>query len=430
MSLHPSKSSHQGTHFGPKRFGLVALLVASQATLLACSTATTESDGVGGSSSTTSGGAQPTGGTSNQSTGGSPVSSSSGGSSARGGATANSVGGQSSSGGTNTTGGSSDSSRGGTSTSVGGVSSATGGKSGTGGSTQTSSGGTSTSTGGRTSAAGSSSVGGKNAGGTDAIGGSSNRGGAGGVTGIGGNNSGGAGGKSGTGGTVNNTAGSGNSGSGGGSGGFRPCPTNGDACKILPLGDSITYGMQSSDKGGYRSPLFKKVVAANQKVTFTGSQADGPSTVSGVTFPKNHEGHSGWTIDQIAGLVPSPAMNTIPNIVLLMAGTNDVYAASGQSTMQDRLGTLIDKVTSAAPNALLVVATLTPLSNASWQTTLNTYNGKIPAVVQAKVTAGKHVILVDMSKMPTSQLSDGVHPNDAGYAYMADVWYAAIKDVL
>jgi lysophospholipase L1-like esterase len=189
--------------------------------------------------------------------------------------------------------------------------------------------------------------------------------------------------------------------------------------------------MQSSDTGGYRVPLFKKVVAASQKITFTGSQKDGPPTVSGVTFPKNHEGHSGWTIDQIAGLVPDPAMKAdIPHIVLLMAGTNDVYASSGQDKMQDRLSTLIDKVTAAAPNALLVVATLTPLSNASWNTTANTYDAKIPGVVQTKASNGKHVVMVDMSKMPTSQLSDGVHPNDAGYAYMADIWYAAIKDLL
>ncbi len=27
-------------------------------------------------------------------------------------------------------------------------------------------------------------------------------------------------------------------------------------------------------------------------------------------------------------------------------------------------------------------------------------------------------------------LGDGVHPNQQGYAFMADVWYAAIEDVL
>lgn len=123
-------------------------------------------------------------------------------------------------------------------------------------------------------------------------------------------------------------------------------------------------------------------------------------------------------------------MSTIPNIVLMMAGTNDVYASSGQATMHERLSTLIDKVVAAAPDALLVVATLTPLSNSGWNDTAKSYDSKIPAVVQSKVDKGKHVVLVDMSKMATANLADGVHPNDTGYAYMADVWYAAIKDLL
>ena len=44
---------------------------------------------------------------------------------------------------------------------------------------------------------------------------------------------------------------------------------------------------------------------------------------------------------------------------------------------------------------------------------------------------GQHIVGVDMSKMPLSDLgSDNVHPNDTGYAYMANIWYAAIKDLL
>jgi lysophospholipase L1-like esterase len=37
-----------------------------------------------------------------------------------------------------------------------------------------------------------------------------------------------------------------------------------------------------------------------------------------------------------------------------------------------------------------------------------------------------------MSKLPVPAdlSSDGTHPNDQGYAYMAAVWYAAIKDLL
>ena len=45
--------------------------------------------------------------------------------------------------------------------------------------------------------------------------------------------------------------------------------------------------------------------------------------------------------------------------------------------------------------------------------------------------AGQHIALVDMSQMPVAYLgSDNVHPNDQGYAYLADVWYSAIGEFL
>ena len=130
--------------------------------------------------------------------------------------------------------------------------------------------------------------------------------------------------------------------------------------------------------------LFTKAVAAGQNITFTGSLSNGPTTVSGKPFPQKNEGHSGSTIDQDASLIPSPALSTasggIPHIILLHIGTNDIYAASGQSTMPDRLGTLMDKIIAAAPppDALLVVGKITPLSNASWNATVKTYNDAIP----------------------------------------------------
>jgi lysophospholipase L1-like esterase len=154
--------------------------------------------------------------------------------------------------------------------------------------------------------------------------------------------------------------------------------------------------------------------------------------VMGMPFPKNNEGHSGWTIAQVAGLVPSPAFNTLPNIVLLMIGTNDVYAASGQATMPDRLGALMDKIFTAAPNALLVVAKITPLSNPGSAATIKTYNDAIPGLVQVRAAAGKHVLLADMNSGFTSSMlsNDGVHPNQSGYDFMGNTWYTVIADLL
>lgn len=237
--------------------------------------------------------------------------------------------------------------------------------------------------------------------------------------------------------TTGQSQGGSSAGGTGGSSGYAPCPSNGDACIILPFGDSITDGVGSTDQSGYRAPLFGLVVAANQKITFVGSRSSGPNQVSGQAFPKNHEGHPGWTIDPgyvsygegIRQLIPSPAFDTMPHIVLLMIGTNDVNSDHGTDMIAERLETLLDDIVGVAPDALVVVAVPTPLS---WNpSSLQNYSAKIPQIVEARVAEGQHMIVADMSKMPTNNLgSDGVHPNDQGYSYMANVWYEAIKDVL
>jgi lysophospholipase L1-like esterase len=218
---------------------------------------------------------------------------------------------------------------------------------------------------------------------------------------------------------------------GGGAGGtvpYAPCPINGDPCKILPLGDSITHGARSSDDAGYRSKLFKLIVAANQKVTFTGSLSNGPTQVSGQPFPRMHEGHGGWTISQISSVVPSPALDGKPNIILLHIGTNDI-GSRDPAAMATRLDALVEKLAQNSPDALIVLAQITTARTDN--DIRDAYNAKIPEIVQSHAAKGQHIIGVDVNKLPMAGLSsDGVHPNDEGYAYMADVWYAAIKQLL
>jgi len=212
---------------------------------------------------------------------------------------------------------------------------------------------------------------------------------------------------------------------GGGAGSFEPCPASG-VCKIMPLGDSITDGTGFS--GGYRVELFAKAVADQKNITFVGSLSNGPSTVAGVTFPKSHEGHFGWTISQVDDLIPNPALNPAPQIVLLHLGTNDI----NQNTLSgapERLGSLIDQIIAKLPSALIVVAKIIP--EPSKANDIATFNNAIPQIVQTRANAGKHVILVDQfTGFLSSELGDGVHPNQAGYTRMAGVWYTAIKGYL
>jgi hypothetical protein len=207
---------------------------------------------------------------------------------------------------------------------------------------------------------------------------------------------------------------------------YSACPSDAP-CKILPLGDSITYGLGYA--GGYRVELFRKARADMKRVTFVGSVQNGPMMVDGAMFPRNNEGHSGWTIDQVAGLVPKPALDDSPHIVLVMAGTNDINLSRDLANAPKRMGALIDKLIAANADALIVVAQITPLSRTT--SALTTYNKALPEQVAMRANAGKHVLLVDMNTgFPDGALGDGVHPNQKGYEWMAGVWYQAIASSL
>jgi lysophospholipase L1-like esterase len=208
----------------------------------------------------------------------------------------------------------------------------------------------------------------------------------------------------------------------------------------MPLGDSITWGYGSTTGGGYRVGVFSQALSAGKSITFVGSQKTGPATVDGKPFPQENEGHSGYSIDDssqtsgIAGPLTDDAIATYkPNIILLMIGTNDMHYSIDLSNAPTRLGKLIDEIISDAPGSLLVVATIIP-ANGAQNTPTQAYNAAVPAVVQARMTQGKHVILVDMyasmKSWSTSIYTDSEHPNDAGYTIMANTWYSAIAEVL
>jgi GDSL-like Lipase/Acylhydrolase family len=261
---------------------------------------------------------------------------------------------------------------------------------------------------------------------------------------------GGAGGAAG-GGVADGGAATGGVGAGRGSGGtsaidggiaYAPCPGTGP-CSIMPIGDSITFGAHSTDLGGYRSQLFKLTVTNSQSITFVGRAIDGPAMVSGVPFPRRHEGYSGYLIDTgptRPGLLPimdAAFAASTPHIVLLQIGTNDIAQMFDLPNQPNRLGILIDKIISLAPRALVVVAQIGPTNMDDRTARVKAFNDAIPAVVQQRVAAGKHVTMVDMFTAFTSNpayktalLFDEVHPNDAGYVLMAQTWYDTIKSIL
>ena len=229
-----------------------------------------------------------------------------------------------------------------------------------------------------------------------------------------------------------------------GAGAYEPCPTSGGAaCAILPLGDSITEGCCTAPEGGYRIELFRQAETNGKNVTFVGSLLNGPTTVANQNFPMRHEGHGGFTISGggnggIAGSLTDNAIATYhPSIVLLMIGTNDLNDNIDVVNAPSRLGDLIDEIIRDAPAALVVVSSIIPIGAPNADQRVQTYNAAIPGLVNARASAGKHVVFVDnyatFARNPNYQTAlkaDGLHPNDAGYVLLGQGFYAAMSGVL
>lgn len=212
------------------------------------------------------------------------------------------------------------------------------------------------------------------------------------------------------------------------------------------LGDSITQG--NKDHIGPRYPLWKKMVEAGFQFQWTGSmneeyQGYRPELHPSLTdpsgnvqdFPRNHEGHWGWTSDQVLSHLPTwkATWTCQPTCVLLYLGNNDMCAQHQEpgaiiQELEDVI-TFLKSNSSITPEVLLAAP----------------FKGHCPAMASKLVPAiiqhpwsGIHLIRHDVGFDATagwngiapiagSDTWDGVHPNEAGSSKMAEKWFEGMR---
>ncbi|MFE6620047.1 ricin-type beta-trefoil lectin domain protein [Streptomyces sp. NPDC057740] len=191
--------------------------------------------------------------------------------------------------------------------------------------------------------------------------------------------------------------------------------------RVMPLGDSITWGVGSSTGNGYRGPLWNQLSADGHPLDFVGTVRGGS-----MSDPDN-EGHSGYRIDQIAALADASLTRYRPNVVTLHIGTNDLNGNYQPSTAADRLKSLVNQVTADVPDATVLVASLVVSTSGSEEQYRAAYNQATRQIVSEAQAAGKKVAFVDMSGLTTADLADTLHPNDSGYQKMADAFRRGVQ---
>jgi lysophospholipase L1-like esterase len=200
--------------------------------------------------------------------------------------------------------------------------------------------------------------------------------------------------------------------------------------RIMPLGDSITYGTSSTGTVGYRRPLYQSLIGAGYSVDFVGSQANG----SPADFDRNHEGHSGWRADQIRDNITGWLNSTPADVVLLHIGTNDISQNQGATGTAAEIGQILNLIDAweGVNNEVWVVLARIINRKDSLSGITTTLNGLIQTLANARIAAGDRIVVVNMESALSypGDLADTVHPNDTGYGKMAAVWFAALEALL
>ncbi|MDD5260987.1 MAG: autotransporter-associated beta strand repeat-containing protein, partial [Methylacidiphilales bacterium] len=232
--------------------------------------------------------------------------------------------------------------------------------------------------------------------------------------------------------------------------------------KIMPVGDSITFGYNGTN-AGYRGPLYNLLKNIAPGLLYVGSSVQGNVTVTGPQMlpldQRHNEGHSSYTISDINNNLdgldltefniyggaerdpngghwldgvadtnsPNYRLPLYPDIITLMIGTNNTNDTD-RAAVQTQLHALITKITTMRPNTKLIVAQITP----STRPNVVSYNAAVASEVASFQAAGKQVSMVDLyTNFPTGGLTgDGIHPNDTGFNFMANQWYNGILAVV
>lgn len=188
------------------------------------------------------------------------------------------------------------------------------------------------------------------------------------------------------------------------------CPTAApvpSGTRVVAVGDSLTIGAPGYI-GGYRAPLSRML----PDLVFVGRSENVGA----------HEGHNGKRIVQISALV-MPAIDELnPDVVLLMAGTNDLTTNTDIRAVLEDYVQFSEELRAHGP---VVVVANVPFRAGERRDITAAYNaGLADAFVNASDGISIHDICGDL--IFPEDFGDSTHPNAVGYAKMADRWSDAL----
>ncbi len=203
----------------------------------------------------------------------------------------------------------------------------------------------------------------------------------------------------------------------------------------MAIGDSITEG--DGGECSFRKPLSQALLARNWcTAQFLGARYGNYATSSSCAATSTpHEGRSGWRADEVTPIVSSTVARFYPDYVLIHLGSNDVFQGQSVASTISDINNIVDNVLSARPDATVLLAGIIPwsptvLDNSGVDELAVSYDlaEQTAALVSSRAANGDDIHFVDMRPgfSSATMTYDGVHPNSAGEAHMANAILAAL----
>lgn len=198
--------------------------------------------------------------------------------------------------------------------------------------------------------------------------------------------------------------------------------------RIMALGASVTFGTGSSTGNSYRKDLRDMLVASGSTVNFVGEFTNGNFTNRQV------EATPGFVISQIADSANKETPISLPNLVLMDAGTNNCNKGGLIPDAGANVSAMINNVFTQSPGSTVILTSiLVNAQDAGQEACRVDINNQYTAMAAQMAAQGAKLLLVDMrgpDGPTTADLADKRHPNDVGYQKMATVWFQGIQQAV
>lgn len=197
--------------------------------------------------------------------------------------------------------------------------------------------------------------------------------------------------------------------------------------EVMAFGDSLTKGIGSTHRAGYRLEFLSRMRKAGVEVDMVGSFHDGPQDID-----RDHQGHQGQGVAKLDGVSFDELRRLRPGAVILMIGTNDAKEKSlVPEAFRIRYSVLLDRILAESTTKLLA-ATIPPARYGKRKRVIDAVNAIIESEVAKRADAGKSIRLVDVNALldDRADFVDPLHMNDAAYAKIGDAFADALLEML